>query len=194
MWSQARELSWKPASTWVSVCAENRDVIGWRAQELWVKQRMPECSDSECMDSWKQGTTARDGHKYTPVMLLLSWVSSKLLKSILLVVDLFRHIWLQVMCDVLAACYKIPLNTTTITNLTDTSSQEWWVLSWPGREVLILIANCPREDAREMTCPQRAREVAAEAAGTSCLPPWCSSPTSFQGCCAKTTPAPMSGG
>ena len=108
-----------------------------------------------------------------------------------------RLIWLQVKCDVLAACCEISLtttttsSTTTITTITDAPSQEWWALSWPDRGVSISTASCPRGDARGMTARGRAREVAAE---TSCLPPWCSSPTSCQGCCGKPTTAHMWGG
>lgn len=101
----------------------------------------------------------------------------------------FMHLLtFQVKCDVLAPRWKFALRTNS-----DTSSQEWWALSWPDREVSILIANCQKGDARGMIFLERARGVAA-GAETSCLPPWCSSPTSFQGCCGKPTTAHMSGG
>ena len=189
-------------------CAENHDLIGWgKRTKLRVKREG--CQSAQLRQcAW---TDASRGHA-----LLLWWwwwwwwwwcvETFSLFLSFFFFNTLFltegagvsRLIWLQVKCDVLAACCEISLtttastsSTTTGTTITDAPSREWWALSWPDREVSISTASCPRGDARGMTARGRAREVAAE---TSCLPPWCSSPTSCQGCCGKPTTAHMWGG
>lgn len=195
---------------WLSLsglCGEPRsDWLREAHQAPSEARRMPECSAQAVrVDGCEQGGT--DGSRArTRVVVVMMMMKMKMMLcwNFFFFKTLFwtegagvsRLIWLQVKCDVLAACCEISLttttsSTTTITTITDAPSQEWWALSWPDRGVSISTASCPRGDARGMTARGRAREVAAE---TSCLPPWCSSPTSCQGCCGKPTTAHMWGG
>lgn len=164
----------------------------WLAEErnqLWVQQRMQECSGSELHGRMQAGGWRQDWDR----AYYYHYYDAALQFRVTL-----QHYFTegeQVKWDVLAACCKIPLLITTCTT-TDTasSSQEWWALSWPDREVSILKAKCPRRDARGMTLSRERARKEEEAEETSCLPPWCSSPTSCRGCCGKPTTARMSGG
>lgn len=196
MWSQVGKLNWQQFS-----CTTH--TLKLRSKSDWLR-RTPALSEAkdarvlrQCMDWCRRGTTARpgahssssrgDAFRFRAALKLLLFYAFVIYLFLLL---FFWHTSLQVQCDVLAARCETPLTNKSAATA-DTSSEEWWVLSWPGREVSILRANCQRGDASGMTRPGRAREVAA---GTSCLPPWCLDPTSFQGCCGKQTAARMSGG